>query len=164
MEEIMIHLTLIYKKNLPHPKGFTLVELMVVIAIISILTSFVAPQLTRQIAKANLIAVHTVANQNQAAIEEYIMTYSEFPDENDFSTWLVKSSSDDTINTIAINSNSNTTGTLKITLNALTGLDAGNYFLFSRDKNATWDCTASLTNDYLPEHCTSLVTNGEEEE
>lgn len=148
------------KAPLFSPYGFTLVELMVVIAIIAILTSFVAPQLTRQITKANLISVHTIANQNQAAIEEYILTYAEFPDDTSFSTWLV-SSDDSTIDSISITDTSDTTGTLKITLEAMTGLEDGHYFLFSRDTSATWQCSSSLSSVYLPEHCSSLQTNGE---
>lgn len=139
-------------------KGFTLVELMVVIAIISVLASFVAPQLTRQIAKANLISAHSLANQNQAAIEEYVMIYSHFPSSTEFTDWLVEGDGK-TVSKIEITANNDQTGSFKISLNALTGLDEGNYFLFSRDEDANWDCTSSLTADYLPEHCSSIASS-----
>ena len=140
--------------------GFTLIELMVVIAIISILASFAAPKLTRHIAKAYLVNVHSIANQNQAAIEEYIVINAQFPNESELSNWLDETSNDN-IKNITIVGNDDLTGSLKITLNALVGLDDGNYLLFSRDATSTWNCESSLSTDYLPAHCTSLTDTSE---
>lgn len=137
-------------------KGFTLIELMIVIAIISILASISAPKLTRQVAKANLVSVHNLANQNQSAIEEFIMVNDSYPTSSEFTDWLVTADSDSHINTILIDNNEGTTGDLKITLNALPGLDAGHYFVFSRNTSANWQCSSSLSSDYLPNHCSTV--------
>ena len=141
--------------------GFTLVELMIVIAIISILASVSAPKLTRQVAKANLVSIHNLANQNQAAIEEFIMINDAFPSSADFTDWLINDTSDSHLNTISLANNDGTTGDLKITLNALPGLASGHYFLFSRDEDAYWQCSSSLSNDYLPSHCTTAQSDDE---
>jgi prepilin-type N-terminal cleavage/methylation domain-containing protein len=145
-------------------KGFTLVELMIVIAIISILASLSAPKLTRQVAKANLVSVHNLANQNQAAIEEFIMINDSYPSSSEFVNWLISDSSDSHINGISLNNSDGTSGNLKITLNELPGLDSGHYFLFSRSEDANWQCTSSLSSDYLPNHCSTVESDDAEED
>lgn len=141
--------------------GFTLVELMVVIAIISILASLSVPKLTRQVAKANLVSLHNLANQNQAAIEEFIMINDNFPTSSEFEDWLISADTDSYINEIILNNIDGTTGDLKITLNTLPGLDAGHYFVFTRNNTASWSCLSSLTSDYLPNHCANTEDDGD---
>lgn len=153
MEEIMeIRPPLAHSSRM---NGFTLVELMIVIAIISILASLSAPKLTRQVAKANLVSVHNLANQNQAAIEEFIMINDNFPTNAEFEDWLISASTDKHIDEILIDNIDGITGDLKITLNTLPGLDAGHYFVFSRSDSANWSCLSTLTSDYLPSHCST---------
>lgn len=135
--------------------GFTLVELMIVIAIISILASLSAPKLTRQVAKANLVSLHNLANQNQAAIEEFIMINDSFPTSSEFEDWIIDADSGSHINEILLDNINGITGDLKITLNTLPGLDAGHYFVFSRHDSANWSCLSTLTSDYLPSHCST---------
>lgn len=144
-------------------KGFTLVELMIVIAIISILASLSVPKLTRQVAKANLIAVHNLASQNQAAIEEFIMINDNYPSSSEFVNWLINDTSDSHINDISLSNSDGTSGDLKITLNELPGLESGHYFLFSRNDDANWQCISSLTSDYLPSHCSTIESDDGEE-
>ena len=144
--------------------GFTLVELMIVIAIISILASLSAPKLARQVAKANLVAAHNLASQNQAAIEEFIMINDSYPSSDEFVSWLITDESDPHINTISLDNNEGTSGDLTIKLNALPGLEAGHYFLFSRDDSANWQCLSSLSSDYLPSHCSTADLADEESE
>ena len=155
------------KPTLPHRhsvRGFTLVELMIVIAIISILASLSAPKLTRQVAKANLVSIHNLASQNQAAIEEFIMMNDSYPTTSEFTDWLIDGTEDSHINEISLDNNDGTTGDLKIILNALPGLDAGHYFLFSRNNDAFWQCSSSLSSDYLPQHCSTAVTVSEDDD
>lgn len=160
MEEIME-----IRTRLPHSSkmnGFTLVELMIVIAIISILASLSAPKLTRQVAKANLVSVHNLANQNQAAIEEFIMINDNFPTSSEFEDWLITAGTNSYIDQILIDNTDGISGDLKITLNTLPGLDAGHYFVFSRNSSANWSCLSTLSSDYLPSHC-STTENDEVE-
>jgi len=155
------------KRRLPQKnkvKGFTLIELMIVITIISILAGLSAPKLTRQVAKANLVSIHNLASQNQAAIEEFIMINDSYPSSSEFVNWLIDDTSDTHINEISLTNEDGTSGDLKITLNALPGLESGHYFLFSRNDDANWQCSSSLTSDYLPSYCNSVDSDAEEED
>lgn len=157
MEEIMeIRTRLTHSSRM---NGFTLVELMVVIAIISILASLSAPKLTRQVAKANLVSVHNLANQNQAAIEEFIMINDNFPTASEFEDWLITADTISHIDKILIDNTDGASGDLKITLNTLPGLDAGHSFVFSRNSSANWSCLSTLSSDYLPNHCSTTESD-----
>ncbi|TBR38151.1 type II secretion system protein [Marinomonas agarivorans] len=139
--------------------AFTLLELMVVIAIISILASFAAPKLTRHISKANLVQVHSVINQSQAAIEEYLLIYSRFPTNTELVQWNKPPATSHHIKSVHIVNNKDTTGTLKITLNKNIGFDIEHHFLLTRDDKGSWDCSSSLPHDYLPRHCLSTANS-----
>jgi type IV pilus assembly protein PilA len=60
-------------------KGFTLIELMIVIAIIGILASIAIPAYQTYTIRAQVTEGITLAGAWQTAIEEYYNTYSSFP-------------------------------------------------------------------------------------
>ena len=138
-------------------RAFTLLELMVVIAIITILVGFSAPQFTRQIAKAKLVEVHTLAGKNQAVIEEFLLLNGKFPSADEFSARAVTGGQDSVVASIEVENVSADTGDLKLTLNATTGIAADQYFAFSRASNALWSCRSSLPVELLPDHCSTIV-------
>jgi type IV pilus assembly protein PilA len=142
-------------------RGFTLLELMVVIAIISILASLSAPTFTRQIAKAKLIEVQNLATQHQSLVEEFILLNGDFPTTTEFD--LIKNTLSDNsiVKSISVNNQSEDTGNLKLTLNSNTGVTEGQYFAYSRDSNKNWSCISDIDSKILPIQCESLA--GEDE-
>ena len=146
-------------------RAFTLLELMVVIAIISILAGFTAPQFTRQIAKAKLIEVHNLANNYQSVVEEFLLTQGHFPNSSEFTsiTSNINNADNSIVSSVAVENPTAKSGQLKLNLTATTGIDAGQYFLFARANNSQWSCTSSLSIDFLPEHCSSIVNEADEE-
>jgi len=143
-------------------RGFTLLELMVVIAIISILASLSAPIFTRQIAKAKLIEVQNLATQHQSLVEEFILVNGDFPSTAEFD--LIKRSLPESsiVKTLAVENQNEGSGNIRLTLNSDTGVSEGEYFLYSRDDDRNWSCTSDLDSKLLPSQCINLVNGAGE--
>lgn len=137
-------------------RGFTLLELMVVIAIISIIASLSAPTFTRQIAKAKLIEAQNLATQHQSLVEEFILLHGSFPSEAEFN--LIKQTlADDSIaKTISVDGQNKSMGNIVLTLNDSTGITENQYLKYSRDANRNWQCLSDLDNNILPLQCESV--------
>jgi len=138
-------------------RGFTLLELMVVIAIISILASLSAPTFTRQITKAKLIEVQNLATQHQSLIEEFILLHGSFPSETDFNLIKHALDADSIVKSITVNDQSKGTGHIQLTLNDSTGITENQYLKYARDTNRNWHCTSDLAANVLPLPCKSLA-------
>lgn len=138
-------------------RGFTLLELMVVIAIISIIASLSAPTFTRQIAKAKLIEAQNLATQHQSLVEEFILLHGSFPSETEFN--LIKQTlADDSIaKSISVDSQNKSMGNIILTLNNSTGITENQYLRYSRDANRNWQCSSDLDNNILPLQCDSVI-------
>ena len=138
-------------------RGFTLLELMVVIAIISIIASLSAPTFTRQIAKAKLIEAQNLATQHQSLVEEFILLHGSFPTETEFD--LIKQTlADDSIaKSISVESQNRNMGNILITLNDSTGITENQYLRYSRNANKNWQCSSDLDNNILPLQCESVT-------
>lgn len=138
-------------------RGFTLLELMVVIAIISILASLSAPTFTRQIAKANLIEAQNIATQHQSLVEEYILLNGNFPTDTEFSDIKQTVAEDSIVQSITVND----ADSLVITLNSSTGIEANKTLTYTRDSDRNWQCASDLDANILPLKCSSSTGGSE---
>ena len=137
--------------------GFTLLELMVVIAIISIIASLSAPSFVRQIAKAKLVEAQNIATQHQAIVEEFILINGVFPSSAQFAPLKRTLPDDSAVKSVQVKDNDGVTGHLVISLNADTGIDDGQYFDYQRDSDQNWQCTSDLEQALLPGHCQEIA-------
>ncbi|MBJ7538129.1 pilin [Marinomonas transparens] len=145
----------------PFAHGFTLLELMVVIAIISILASVSAPTFTRQITKAKLVEAQNLATQHQSLVEEYILLEGLFPTTTEFDQIKTTLNDDTIVKSISVSQQNDDTGHLIIALKKSTGIKENQNITYIRDSNKTWHCTSDINQNVLPQQCDSL--EGEEE-
>jgi type IV pilus assembly protein PilA len=64
-------------------KGFTLIELMIVVAIIGILAAIAIPQYQNYVARAQVAEAFSLASGAKTAVAEHYMTTGSFPDDNE---------------------------------------------------------------------------------
>ena len=142
--------------------GFTLIELMIVVAIIGILAAVAIPQYQNYVARAQVSESLVLASGAKSAVAEHYMTTGSFPDDNEaagLATTItgnyvasveVSLSGDDGVITVAFSddAHSNLQGG-EITL---TAVDNGGSIAFSCTTTGSTDITA-----YLPSSCDDVV-------
>ncbi|WP_197467795.1 pilin [Marinomonas gallaica] len=136
--------------------GFTLIELMVVIAIISILASFAAPSFEKHIAKANLVDVQLYGNTVTSSVDEHLLVHSEFPDTSTFNTFKPDHSSVELIKSVSLTKVDNLQGTITISLNDDIGIQENQFIRFSRANTGQWLCDSTLTDSLIPSQCNAF--------
>ena len=65
--------------NATTQKGFTLIELMIVVAIIGILAAIAIPQYQNYVGRANVAAAVQTVSSNKTGLENYVMENGFFP-------------------------------------------------------------------------------------
>lgn len=141
----------------PHPRshGFTLIELMIVVAIIGILASIAVPSFANQMKKARAAELITVATNVKLQVANYHTINGSWPSSGD----LTIPTSTDSINSIAWTAPTEAgaageglviTGTDKVGLLKLTLLPTLSNSLL------TWTCEAEADTDpsIVPGGCT----------
>ena len=63
--------------------GFTLIELMIVVAIIGVLASIAVPQYQNYVGRAQVSEAISLASSAKTAVSEYYMTIGDWPEGND---------------------------------------------------------------------------------
>tara|TARA_X000000950_G_scaffold235346_1_gene285747 strand:- start:537 stop:968 length:432 start_codon:yes stop_codon:yes gene_type:complete len=135
-------------------KGFTLIELMIVVAIIGILAAVALPAYNDYTTRAHVSEATSVAQGYKTAVAEYYAINGTLPDLADLSMTTVSSTA---FSAVDVNS-----GVVQVVMNAVGALSAGDILEYVPDvTNAgavTWLCTAAAGNtdiadQYLPSAC-----------
>lgn len=143
-------------------KGFTLIELMIVVAIIGILAAVAIPQYQNYIAKSQVSRVMGETGALRTAIETAVL---EGKTQAELSTMLTATGTAESLgwNTSNLLANSGVpaiTGDVKtnLLLTATFGDDAAatldsDTLIWTRDLNGSWACTSTVDAKYAPTGC-----------
>jgi len=140
------------KKNVQ--KGFTLIELMIVVAIVGILAAVALPAYNDYTTRAHVSEAASVAQGYKTAVAEHYAITGTLPDLADLN---MASSASTAFSAVGV-----ATGVVKVTMTGVGGLTAGQFLEYVPDVSntgaVTWLCTAAAGNtdvpdQYLPSAC-----------
>lgn len=141
-------------------KGFTLIELMIVVAIIGILAAIALPAYQDYTARAQVSEALTLADGQKGAVTEYYADKGQFPGSN-ASAGIAASTaiSGKYVNTVTIGTSGVITAAMKAD-NVADGVKSANIVLrpTAGEGSISWSCTAtkdgaSLAGKYVPAAC-----------
>ena len=135
-------------------KGFTLIELMIVVAIIGILAAVALPAYQDYTTRAKVSEGLTLASAAKTAVSEHVMTEGDWPTNNADAGYSGATSKN-------VTSIENDTGLVTITYDAASGVGTTDNKVelsaFTSYSGVQWTCRPAATNGvaakYLPATC-----------
>ena len=142
-------------------QGFTLIELMIVVAVIGVLAAIAIPQYQKYVAKSEVASALATLTGVKTNVEAYAVENGAFPDGSTANQTEADLGVPSTIpsGVIAFSTTSSAGGTIKFTFNAsgVSNLITSKNFELVRASDGTWTCQGSsaspVTDDLLPKNC-----------
>ncbi|EGQ9578316.1 pilin [Vibrio cholerae] len=138
-------------------QGFTLIELMIVVAVIGVLAAIAIPQYQKYVAKAEVASALATLTGIKTNVEAYAVETGSFPAAGKEGDLGVPTSIPS--GTVAFAATSSGAGTITFSFNTsnVSNLISGKKFLLNRTSAGVWTCdgaaTTPVTDDLLPKNC-----------
>ena len=135
-------------------KGFTLIELMIVVAIIGILAAVALPAYSDYTVRAKTSEVVLAASGGKTAIAEAYQTLGRMPSVNSAG---INNQTSPYVSTVLFTTSTTNTGTITATGNAKETKISGSTVTLAGTADSagviTWVCSGSINPKYLPANC-----------
>ncbi|WP_418641761.1 pilin [Vibrio chaetopteri] len=138
-------------KKATKQQGFTLIELMIVVAVIGVLSAIAVPTYQNYVAKSETATAIASLTALKTQIETYTLENGSFPETA--SAGIPTSLS----GAVTTNSLANGAGKLNYTFASAASPTIKNKLVYlERDGNGSWTCKSSIAESLLPNHCTNV--------
>ena len=154
-------------------KGFTLIELMIVVAIIGILAAIAIPQYQNYVGRSNVASAVSTLAANKTGLEDYVMNYGEFPDgstapeeadpNTNPPTPAVRGERPEdlgivqpTFGDVTISDEGDGSGYIELSFTSGNPGINGNAVRYIRDEDGTWTCQTTVDEDFADKACTPV--------
>lgn len=147
-------------------QGFTLIELMIVVAVIGVLSAIAIPQYQKYVAKAEVASALATLTGLKTNIEAYTIENGIFPPNADLEELGAPEEMD--LGVISLSGHDGNQGNLAFTFNpstthSVSSLVSEKTFYLGRNDKGTWTCKNSgvkpLDEELLPRNCKTKKTD-----
>jgi type IV pilus assembly protein PilA len=142
--------------NSKNNKGFTLIELMITVAIIGVLSSIALPAYQDYVAKSSVAAAIADLNPEKTRIEIALNESREMVYDGSYNVSYNQTGNCSAIEILEGNLIGSTV-TLQCTIKGVSMID-GKVISFIRNHDTgEWNCTSDAPTEFLPKNCVSIV-------